>query len=390
MPVFPTIQRARYTLRFACSAARQTIGPFSLLWAATNSATACKSAEAQSQEAPRAVEVRTTPAPTLSLPEKIRLLPEILATGSLKPERAARLTAAVPGILARLFVKRGDEVKSGAPLAALEASGARAALAQAEANVLAARAQLALAADTLARINGLSKEGAISTAQVVQSESQHELAAAQLQAAIAQRTQARVSLEKHVLTAPFAGVIVLAPDAVGGPVGPESPLFVLEDMHRLILETSLTQEEAAEIRKGTKADVLVTATGARVSDAVVQLIVPSVEQATNRVPLEIAVPNPEGRLLPHAFARAVLPAMRERDAYRVPQAALTQDNGSFSLWMVSREGKVVTVGVRVLANRQDGTAVVDAGAGGFPEGARVIDSPPVGLTVGAKFPEGTR
>ena len=72
----------------------------------------------------------------------------------------------------------------------------------------------------------------------------------------------------------------------------------------LVLRTSVTQEEAAELRPGTPARVTVPATGARTGEARVAVIVPAVDPATNRVPVEIEVPNADGRFLANAFARA--------------------------------------------------------------------------------------
>lgn len=322
----------------------------------------------------------------LSLPVKARFKPEVLATGNLKPKRTAELAMPVPGTLARILVERGQEVKAGAALAVLDAAGARASLAQAEANVQAAQAGSRLAEDAFARTALMHERGALSDAQFMEAKGQRELAVAQAEAALAQRNQARVLLTNHTLTAPFAGVIIRAPNGTGASVGPHVPLFLLEDVRALVLETSLTQEEAAELTLHARVTVSVPATGARVEDATLELIVPSVDPATNRVPIEIAVPNPDRRLLPHAFARAQFPAATERDAYRVPAGALTQQGGAFSLWMADAAGKVAAARVRVLSQPGDGTAVVDPGPAGFPAGARVIGAPPLGITAGMDLP----
>jgi RND family efflux transporter MFP subunit len=258
-------------------------------------------------------------------------------------------------------------------------------LAQAEAGILAAQAQLALAEDALARVTVMREREAVPETQLVQTKGQRALAAAQLESARAQRDQARVLLRNHTLTAPFAGVIIRAPEGTGTPVGPGAPLFVIEDVSALVLETSLTQDEAAELPPKAVVSVQVPATGVRVDTATVRLIVPSVDPATNRVPIEIAVPNPDRRLLPHAFARATLPSRGERDAFRVRQAALTQQNGAFSLWMADAAGRATAVRVRVLAQNETDWAVVDPGPAGFPTGAQVIESPPLGITQGAQL-----
>jgi RND family efflux transporter MFP subunit len=342
----------------------------------------CRRHEAPDASAERTPEPGPAQQVRLSLPEKTRFSSDVLATGTLKPAQSASLAMPVPGTLARVLVRRGQHVRAGAPLAVLDSAAVRASLAQAEAGIGAAQAQLALADDALGRVKALWERGSIPEAQYIQTKGQRDLAAAQLGAAQAGRAQARVLLGQHTLVAPFSGVVIRVPDGTGMAVGPQAPLFVLEDTSSLVLETSLTQEQIAVLPKDATVSVVVPATGARVDGATVRLVVPSVDPATNRVPVEIAVPNPRERLLAHAFARAILPGGDERAAFRVAQAALTQDQGAFSLWMVGTDGRVMAVRVELLAQPDDATALVDPGPSGFPTGARVVDTPPLGITVG--------
>src|SRR5512138_1090606 len=217
---------------------------------------------------------------------------------------------------ARLAVRRGQEVREGTLLAALDDGAAAAARRQAEAAVAAARAQLALADDALARATKLRQEEGVSEAQLFQARSQRDLAAAQLAAAEAQVDQAQVNLAHHTLRAPFAGVVTHVPDGLGVTVAPGVPVVTLVSTRALVLETSVTQDEAAELRPGARASVTVASTGVRADDAVVSVVVPAVDAATNRVPVEVTVPNADGRLLPNAFARAELPRGAERTAFR--------------------------------------------------------------------------
>lgn len=351
-------------------------------------AAACRKGPSPTPSAEKPPKAAPTHPVRLSVPEKTRFSSDVLATGTLEPEQSASLAMPLPGTLARVWVRRGQEVKAGAPLAVLDSAAARASLAQTDAQIGAAQAQLALADDALTRMKTLFERGSVPEAQFVQVRGQRDLASAQLGAAQAQRAHARVLLGQHTLVAPFAGVIIRAPDGTGIPVGPQAPLFVLENVSSLVLETTLTQKQVAGLPKNARVSVVVPATGARVDDATVRLIVPSVDPATNRVPIEISVPNSERRLMPHAFARAILPSEGERDAFRVHQAALTQDQGAFSLWMVKSDGKVMAVRVELLDQPESEMALVDPGPDGFPAGARVVDNPPLGIVPGMKL-EGT-
>ncbi len=321
----------------------------------------------------------------LSVPEKIRFAPGIVATGNLKAQQAAPLAFRVAGTLRRIDVKRGQNVPEGTLLGALDADLAEAAVRQAEAGLGAARAQARLAQDAWERMSRIRKEDGISEAQLVQAESQRDLAQAQLLGAEAQLQQARAVLSHHVIRAPFAGVVTRVPDGIGLTVASGQPAFALESTRILTLETSLTQEEAAQVRPGARVTVVVPATGARTGEATVRSLVPSVDAATNRVPVEVAVPNADGRFMPHAFARALFPAGAERDALRVPAAALAQRDGAYSVWIAAADGRARRLPVRLLDETGD-SAVIDPGAD-WPAGARVIDAPPLGLADGSPVAE---
>lgn len=332
----------------------------------------------------RAAEPAATPA-RLSAPEKVRFTPRAVATGSLKAQQAAPLAFRVAGTLRKIEVKRGQVVAAGALLGALDAELAEAAVRQAEAGVAAGRAQARLAQDAWERMSRIRKEDGISEAQLVQAESQRDLARAQLLSAEAQLQQARAVLSHHFIRAPFAGVVTRIPDGIGLTVASGSPLFALESTHSLVLETSLTQEEASEVRPGAAVTVLVPATGARTTEATVRAVVPSVDAATNRVPVEVAIPNADGRFLPHAFARATFTAGAERDALRVPAASLVQRDGSYSIWIAGGDGRARRLAVRLLDEASDSAVVVPGAT--WPAGARVIDTPPLGLADGTPVAE---
>lgn len=354
-----------------------------LLLSLTAAAPACRRADAT---APERGAPSPPPATPLVAPERVRHVSTVEALGSLRPRDQAQLAFVLAGTLERIEVRRGQPVAEGATLLALEASGARAQLAQAEAAVAAARAQVVLARDAQTRLEAIRREqGGVTDAQLVQARSQLDLANAQVLAADAQRDQARVTLARHTLRAPFAGVVTRVPDGVGLAVSAGVPLAAIESVRQLVLDTSLTQEEASQVRPGARVEVTVAATGARCTDAVVRAVVPTVDPATNRVPVEIAVPNADGRFLPHASARARIGAGVVHDGYRVPAASVLQKEGGFAVWVAGADGRARALPVRVLHQEADG-AIVDPAPGTFAPGVRVVVLPPVGIADGQPLP----
>ncbi len=350
-----------------------------MIVAATLALAACRDAAPSDLKAAPQEPVKA-PAARLVAPEKVTVRGEVLVTGTLRADQTAMLSMSVPGTLQKVHVSRGQAVEKGDLLATLDDQVARATLAQAQAGVKAAEAQLAIADDALARVTAVHKEQGVTDQQFRQTEAQRGAAAAGVAAAKAVAEQAEVNLRYQSLKAPWAGVILKVPDGTGMPVAPGFPLFLLEATATLVLDTSATQAEASAMRQGATATVTVPATGALATDATVRHVVPMVDPMTNRVPIEIAVPNPEGRFLPHAFARARI-AAAPREGWKVPIASLVQREGAFACWAAGTDGRARTVPVQVLT-QETSWAVVVPGTEGWPDGAGIVAAPPPGIVEG--------
>ncbi|MGZ6124252.1 MAG: efflux RND transporter periplasmic adaptor subunit, partial [Myxococcales bacterium] len=168
------------------------------------------------------------PAPvSLAAVKAVRSAPREEITGALNPAKELKAGFEVAGRLARILVKKGEAVAEGQLIAQLDPEVANAQVQQAEAAVQAAEAQSTIASDVAARNAELAKTNTISEAQLRNTTSSAAAAAAQLQAARAQLAQARANRRRHDLRAPFAGVLIEAPDQVGATVAAGVSLFTL-------------------------------------------------------------------------------------------------------------------------------------------------------------------
>jgi membrane fusion protein (multidrug efflux system) len=268
-------------------------------------------------------------------------------------------------------------VSEGQLIAQLDTEMADAQVQQAEAAVKAAEAQGAMANDTEKRQTQLGVSGAVSEQQLRNSAQGALAAAAQLQAARAQLAQTRVLRKRHDLRAPFAGVLVDAPDQVGTTVAVGSALFTLEQLDQLVLK--LTVSDAARAALKTLARLQVSAVGGSATSegAYVRLILPSADPATRRVPVEVLVPNKDGRFTAHTLARAILPLGAAGDALSIPASALSSQGGDHVY--VVQSGEVRRVPVVVLDRGAQQVVVRSA----VPLES-VVDYPAEGLADGVK------
>ena len=299
-------------------------------------------------------------------------------TGQLGPSRLLPLGFEVGGRLLVSKVTKGEQVKAGQSLGNLDTEVINAQVAQAEAGVLAAEAGAALALDVATRQEKLKAEGSVSDVQFRQADTQAKAAKAQVAQAQAGLAQAKAGQRKHFLSAPFAATVVDAPDNTGGMVGPGMPVFILMQLDPLVLKATVPEKIRGALKVGQKVRVEATGSGASTDDATIKVILPSADPATRRVPIEVTVPNGDGRFVANTLARVSISLGEPKPAVVIPSTALSTSGGDH-VFSVDEAGVLHRVTVKVL-ERNNTTVVVE------PEGAvqQVVDYPTSALVEGTK------
>lgn len=299
-------------------------------------------------------------------------------TGQLGPSKLLPLGFEVGGRLAVSRVSRGDVVKPGQPLGNLDPEIINAQVAQAEAGLAAAEAGAALALDMAARNEKLKAEGSVSDVQFRQLDTQAKAAKAQVAQAQAGVAQARAGQRRHFLAAPFPATVVDAPDNTGGMVGPGTPVYILMQLDPLVLKVTVPEKVRELIRPGLKVRVEAVGSGAASDEATVKVVLPSADPATRRVPLEILVPNGDGRFVANTLARVIIPLGEAKAALVIPSTALGTAGGEH-VFSVADDGTLKKVPVKVM-ERANTTVTVTAEVAL----SQVVDYPTTALVDGAK------
>lgn len=299
-------------------------------------------------------------------------------TGQLGPSRLLPLGFEVGGRLVTSRATKGEVVKAGTPLGNLDTEIINAQVAQAEAGVMAAEAGAALALDVAARNEKLKAEGSVSDVQYRQLDTQAKAAKAQVAQAQAGLAQAKAGQRKHYLAAPFTATVIDAPDTTGGMVGPGMPVYVLMQLDPLTLKVTVPEKVRGELKLGQKVRVEAVGSGAETDDAVIKVILPSADPATRRVPLEISVPNGDGRFLANSLARVFISVGEERAAISIPSTALGRTGGDH-VFAVDENGALKRVAVKVMERGNTSVTVQPASPV-----TQVVDYPTPALIEGTK------
>jgi len=312
------------------------------------------------------------PAPvTVVTPQVAQVTEEIRLTGTLTAERSARLSPRVDGLVARLRVDAGDRVKRGAPLLELDAAVARLALERARAGAVEAEARHAEAlrlADEAAR---LVAERHLPRTELARREADAKLSAAALAAAKAAEREQDELVKRHVLPAPFDGVVARRMTDVGEWVTRGTPVIELVATDRIRLDVQAPQERFTEIREDAPVEVYPDARGGEALSGRIAARVPVSDPTARTFLVRILVDDAGGRLLPGTSATAAIQLPGRQTALVVPRDALLRyPDGTHSVFVVRDSGGGTTVEERrvTLGRGGERIEVLD----GLAPGERVV------------------
>jgi RND family efflux transporter MFP subunit len=284
--------------------------------------------------------------------------PSVPFDGTLQPIQEASLAFKATGPLAQLKVKTGDYVKKGDLLGALDATEAYAQSKVASAQIAAAKAQLALAKDNAATTNAMVKSGAAPGVQGTQANGQVDLVTAQLAGAEAQLQLSNAFIANHRLVAPFDGWVTAAPTAMGGLVTAGAPVFQVKDTSKLRLVGTISELDISLVKLGAEVTITIPVQNKTVK-AKVSSVLPSVDPATRRIPVEASFDNDAKEpILAGTFVRAQVAGGSALEVLQLPGGALKPGSQDEILIV---EGKKLKTSKIVFTRSNDGSLLVRSG-----------------------------
>ena len=251
----------------------------------------------------------------------------IILPGELLPFQSVEIHAKVTGFVESVGADRGSRVSRGEQLATMTAPELVAQGAQAQARLSNMEAQRAAAESTYQRLKQAAKTpGVVAGNDVVLAEKALQ-GLLQSVAAAEAALRSIEAIQKYLqITAPFNGVITERYAHVGSLVGPagskQTPLFRIEQIHRLRLVAPVPEAYAESIERGRKVSFTVPAHPGRTFDGVVSRPAYSMDPNTRTMPVELDVNNASGRLSPGMYAEIAWPIRRAQPSLFVPPSAI--------------------------------------------------------------------
>ena len=260
--------------------------------------------------------------------------------GGGKAAGSARLSAPAAGIVMAVPVSEGERVAAGAVIVRLDDR--------------AAVAQLRLAEQQMSRQNQLKGTGGTSEKAV--QEAAQQLAAAQAQLALVQ------------LVSPISGVVARINVQPGQTVEPNTVVAEVIDPTRLVATVNVPAAEAALLKAGQSAELLVERDAKAAVQGKALYVSPQVDAKTATVLVRVSVP-PDAGLQGGQFVHGRIVTEERVGKLAVPREAVyTDHDGQSTLSIV--EGEVAKQRIVKVGLRDD--SLIEVEGDGVTEGATVV------------------
>ena len=335
-------------------------------------------------------------------------------TGTTQPVREVAIRAQAEGQLRVLNVDVGDRVKQGQVLAQIDDSLLEAQTAEAQAELASRRSEigqlqsqvsdaqtqvaqnllkLQQAQSDAARYEQLARSGAISQQQAEQFRTQAQTAAQVLRSSQVkvQAEQQAISVAKNritaqqavvaqqqrrkaytVVTSPISGVVSTRSTDRGNILQVGNELLRLGDFSRVKVNVQVSELDLADVQLGSTAAIKLDAFPRQQFAGKVTRISPAANPTSRLIPVEITIPNPNGRVgsgllarstfAQTSVARVVIPlsALQSDRAPTKPNSSPTPDRARTAPAAATGDARARTTGTLFAIARQGDRLVVNA------------------------------
>jgi RND family efflux transporter MFP subunit len=255
-------------------------------------------------------------------------------SGVLRGEMEANVAPEVSGRLRRINVEVGDEVVKGQSLAVIDGSQYWLSSQASKGQMETARLQLEQAQDNYDRYKPLYESDKISQAQWDQIVNGLEMAEAGYEAAKAGYYQVTDMAAETTIRSPLTGVVASRNADIGSMVGPQMVVFQVVQTEPMKVTIGVNESDLRYLTEDSPVELRVEAYPGETFTGTVRGIGAKLDERTHTFPVEISVPNPDGRLKSGMVAHAVLSIRDLGEVISVPLNAVIEFSGTKYVYVV--------------------------------------------------------
>lgn len=264
----------------------------------------------------------------------------ISVNGSTQPDEEVTVSSEVPGKVLKILFKEGTQITKGTVLVQLDDSELQA---QRQRLVV----QQNLNQKIAERLQALYEREGVSLQE-------YEVAKAEVEKSKAEIALIDAQLDKRIIRAPFSGVLGLRLVSEGGYLSPGTPIVNLVSINPIKIEFAVPEKYSRLVGPGTEITFHLDGRDENYKAKVIATE-PVIDAQTRTFLLKASAPNPQGRILPGAFANVTVNLREFAASIMVPTEAIIPELGGKKVF-IARAGMAhpvdIETGIRQEANIQ--------------------------------------
>ena len=299
-------------------------------------------------------EARTVEAQVMTI-QSARLPVYSLLPGTVVSADRIEVASRLSGYAYNIAAHEGQSVKKDQLLFAVDPTGVKAEIRQAEAELAKAKAALTGARENYERYRNLYQQNAATQQHYEEMETAWNVAQGNYQAAEAAVATAAAQLKYAEVRAPFDALVVSKLADNGQLVGPGTPVLVLESQELLQVQVQVDEQAFAHLRLGQKIPIQLQGPNFEMRPVTgsVERLVAAANPVTHTHLVKLSLPAGSGAWSGQ-YALVSIP-VGEQEAIIVPAGAIYDRAGITGVFVVTEEGwaqfRMVTLGKEVPKGR---------------------------------------
>lgn len=273
-------------------------------------------------------------------PQPYRIAYDLNLPGTVQATSQVTVRSRLPGVVQQVFVREGDRVQAGQVVAQFDTATLREQLAERQAGLASARANLEQAQRTREANAQLVRQSFIAQSAFDTAEATYQAQLANVAAAQAQLAQAQIQLDDAVVRAPIGGRVAHRYVQPGEKVSADAQLLGLVDLGQLEVQAQAAVSDVARVPLGSPAELRIEGLEGQTLRGRVERINPSADPGSRTIDLYVSFANERELVRTGMFASVRLHVASERDALTLPASAVQPDAGQSVVWAV-QDGHLV-------------------------------------------------
>jgi len=269
---------------------------------------------------------------------------QVPLSGTITSARIAKLSTEVSGQVEAVNVEVGDLVEAGSALIRLDREIEQLTLQALQAKTKQASAELSDSQRRYQDAKRLLKQKSISENDLRLLEAEVEVDAAMLKQQQVEQRRQQARIARHILQAPFSGVISERLTEAGEWIEPGRPVLTLVAVDDLRIEFRVPQEYYSSIDKQTTLDVTLDAFPEREFAGTIDAVVPVSDPISRTFLIHVTVDAGDARMTPGMSVHGKLQLSTGRRGVVISRdAILRYPDGRITVWAIDPDSEPPTV-----------------------------------------------